>query len=69
MRLWLLFLAIAAPCLAAPATARAYALDHLATTNDIGRNKVPHLGTSHILVVPLKVYGGAAMGQVGASVK
>ncbi len=47
----LLALALAA----APATVSAHALDHLRTKNDIGPNKVPHLGTSHILVVPTRV--------------
>ena len=33
-------------------TALAEPLDHFATTDDIGINKVPHLGESHVLVVP-----------------
>lgn len=41
--------------LAAPAAARANALDHLLTVDDIGENKIPHLGTSRILVVPMSV--------------
>lgn len=41
--------------LVVPALAGANALDHLKTTDDIGRNKIPHLGTSHILVVPTRV--------------
>jgi len=38
-----------------PAVAWGYALDHLATTDDIGLNKVPHEGVSHILVIPSRV--------------
>ncbi|MFZ9886860.1 MAG: hypothetical protein ACO3JL_05090, partial [Myxococcota bacterium] len=36
--------------LASPASA--FAIDHLQDTSDVGRNKVPHRGTSHILVIP-----------------
>ena len=32
--------------------ASAEPLDHFATTDDIGVNKVPHLGESHVLVIP-----------------
>ena len=46
----LLFAGLMAPCSAA-----GYALDHLRTTDDIGPDKVPHRGTSHILVVPMRV--------------
>lgn len=35
--------------------AAAFPLDHLRTTDDIGLNKVPHLGTSHVLVIPVRV--------------
>jgi len=38
-----------------PALASANALDHLRTTDDIGLNKVPHSGTSHVLVIPSRV--------------
>ncbi len=36
-------------------SAGAIALDHLQTTNDIGINKVPHRGTSKVLVIPMRV--------------
>lgn len=36
----------------APVTASAHAIDHLQDKTDVGRNKVPHKGTSHILVIP-----------------
>ena len=32
--------------------AQAEPLDHFATTDDVGLNKVPHTGESHVLVVP-----------------
>jgi MYXO-CTERM domain-containing protein len=35
--------------------AAAIPFDDLLTTDDIGRNKIPHLGTSHILVIPSRV--------------
>ncbi len=38
--------------LVAPAASSAHAIDHLQDKTDIGRNKVPHEGTSHILVIP-----------------
>ncbi|MBW1878785.1 MAG: hypothetical protein JRJ84_10525 [Deltaproteobacteria bacterium] len=38
-----------------PAVGWSHALDHLATTDDIGPNKVPHQGVSHILVIPSRV--------------
>ena len=38
-----------------PAFAHGYALDHLRTTDDIGPNKVPNAGVSHILVIPTRV--------------
>lgn len=40
-----------------PSLAGANALDHLITTDDIGENKVPHLGTSSVLVIPMWVGG------------
>jgi hypothetical protein len=39
----------------APLAAGAHPLDHLRTKDDIGMNKVPNRGTSHILVVPSRV--------------
>lgn len=33
-------------------SSHAHAIDHLQDKSDIGRNKVPHRGTSHILVIP-----------------
>src|SRR5690349_10155369 len=51
LRMSLAFLAV----FCASTTLRANALDHLRTTDDIGINKVPHLGTSHILVIPMRV--------------
>ena len=36
-----------------PRAAQAGFIDHLAVTNDIGPNKVPHLGRSRILVIPV----------------
>jgi MYXO-CTERM domain-containing protein len=41
----------------APATAGAHAIDHLQDLSDVGRNKVPHAGVSHVLVIPSKVGG------------
>ena len=38
-----------------PQAARANAFDHLRTTDDIGLNKIPHMGVSHILVIPSRV--------------
>lgn len=35
-------------------TAHANPLDHLRTVNDIGLHKIPHAGTSHILVIPVR---------------
>jgi hypothetical protein len=37
-----------------PAGAAADALDHLQTRDDIGLNKIPHRGESHILVIPMR---------------
>jgi hypothetical protein len=37
-----------------PAFARADAIDHLQTRDDIGLNKIPHRGESHILVIPMR---------------
>ena len=34
-----------------------FALDNLQTTDDIGLNKVPHQGTSRILVIAMRVGG------------
>lgn len=46
-----------------PAEARA--LDHLLSTDDIGLNKIPHQGTSNILVIPVHVgEGGFPAGQL-----
>jgi hypothetical protein len=47
-------LSIAIGCLL-PVLGWSHALDHLATTDDIGVNKVPHQGVSHILVIPSRV--------------
>ena len=38
--------------------AHGHALDHLRTTDDIGINKIPNKGTSHILVVPVHIGPG-----------
>lgn len=60
-------LALTATCLAVlsspPAEARA--LDHLLSTDDIGLNKIPHEGTSNILVIPVHVgEGGFPAGEL-----
>lgn len=55
--------------LAGMPAAHANALDHLRTTDDIGENKVPHVGTSHILVVPSRVgttYPAAQLAELQA---
>ncbi len=39
------------------APAFGYALDNLRTTDDIGLNKVPHQGTSRVLVIAMRVGG------------
>lgn len=41
--------------LLAPGAAGAFAIDHLQDKTDIGMNKVPHKGTSHVLVIPSRV--------------
>jgi MYXO-CTERM domain-containing protein len=51
-------LSLAVLLLAAPEAA-AVPYDHLQTTDDIGPNKIPHMGTSHILVIPSRVGPGA----------
>jgi len=42
-------------CALVPSLARGNAIDHLRTTDDIGENKIPHVGTSHVLVIPMRV--------------
>lgn len=50
MRVTLLLAAAMLPCLV-----RADPLDHLRSKDDIGADKVPHVGVSHILVMPVAV--------------
>lgn len=46
----------------ASSPSHAHAIDHLQDKSDVGRNKVPHRGTSHILVIPSKT-GSATFPQ------
>jgi MYXO-CTERM domain-containing protein len=50
-------LAVALGLALAPAPAAAWAIDHLQDQSDIGKNKVPHSGTSRVLVIPSRVGG------------
>lgn len=49
---YLFLCAVALPSALTDNVAHAHALDHLRTTDDIGVNKIPNKGTSHILVIP-----------------
>ncbi len=53
------FIALFFLVLSVASAARGHALDHLRTTDDIGINKIPNKGTSHILVIPVHVGPGA----------
>jgi hypothetical protein len=50
-------LALAATVASLSLPAAAFPIDHLQDKSDIGKNKVPHEGTSHILVIPSRVGG------------